>query len=384
MRQPFRTVVIGAGLLLAGGCTAAAGDGDEARDESLDVSLAELVNESARIESDLDAAENRIIRACLESEGFTAHDEEELATPEPVELDSVSGGHYPHEASFPDPAAAAEVGFGMWAQSEEALESGEAEAYEQDHGEWVDEPEPADNSAFTALPEAERRAWYVAYVGEEKALGFEWKFTSDGGVQEGPVTVDRDAMDARFAAPGGCELQMIEAVYGEPRLVEADGEDGFDRWEYRPANPVHESDAWKGVDLAYADAMAGAQAAFTGCLAERGLPGWEFTEAGGLPVWEYFAPLYLDESILQGSDTGAEAPPLPDDVPDDYEDRKAYEIGVAVDFVECDAETGFTEESVRAYDQAHVDAYTAVEDDLYAWQSAMNDALVRAQEVIGG
>jgi hypothetical protein len=388
VRHPIRTAVLGGAVLLAAaGCTAATGDGTAAQEETLDVSLAELVNESARIESELDAAENRIIRACLEAQGFTAHDEEELHTPEPLELESLSGDYYPHEASFPDPDAAAEVGFGQWAQSEEALESGEAAEYEEDHGEWVEDPDPVDNTAFAALPEDERRAWYVAYVGEEKAPGYEWKFTSDGEMMEdpGPVTVDDEDMDAQFAKPGGCELEMIESLYGEPVLVESErDEEGFDRWVYRPANPVHDSGAWTGIETAYAEAVTDAQTAFTDCLAERGHPGWEFTESGGLPVWEYFAPLYLDEDLLEGSDTGVEAPPLPAGLPDDYEGRRAYEITVAVDFTECDAETGYTAASVAAYDQAHIDAYTEIEDDLYAWQTEMNDALVRAQEVIEG
>jgi hypothetical protein len=379
--------MLGAVLLTAACTSSGDGDGANPSEETLDVSLAELVNESARIEAELDAAENRIIRDCLETQGFTVHDEEELHSPEPLVLDGIADDHYPHEATFPDPETAAEVGFGMWAQSEEALESGEATEYEEEHGEWTEETDQVDNSAFASLPEDEQRAWYVAYVGEEKAEGYAWKLTSDGDMLEesGPVTFSDDEADALAAKPGGCELEMIETLYGEPRLIEPETDEaGFDRWVYRPANPVQESGVFNDVETAYAEAMTEPQAAFTDCLAERDLPGWEFTAQGSLPVWEYFAPLYLDEDLLEESDTGVEAPPLPADLPEDYEDRKAFEIAVAVDFVECDAETGFTDASAQAYEQAHIDAYTAIEDDLYAWQSEMNDALVRAQEVIGG
>jgi hypothetical protein len=386
MPHPFRTAVLGGALLLAAGCTADDAPGqDPQTDQAVEVDLVDLLNESARIEADLDAAENRIIRACLETQGFTAHDEEEMATPDPLELEDLAGGVYPHDASFPDPEGAAEYGFGVWAESEEAMESGEAEDYQQTEGEWVDAPDPVDNAAFLALPEDERRAWYVAYVGEEKAAGYNWKFTSDGDELSGAVLFSDDEMDALHAEPGGCELAMIEAVYGEPELIEPEHEDeGFDRWVYRPENPVHGADVLATVETAYAEAMVDAQAAFVGCLAERGHPGWEFTESGGLPVWEYFAPLYMDEELLEESDTGAEAPVLPADLPDDYEGRRAYETAVAVDFTECDAETGYTETSTKTYDAAHVDLYTTIEQDLFAWQEEMREALERAQEVIGG
>lgn len=369
-------------MLAAAACTEKPEE-DGGTGGTVEVDLVDMLNESARLESDLGEAEKRIIRNCLEEAGFTVHDEQELFTPEPLELDQLAADYYPHESYLPDAEEAAQYGFGMWTEADEAWDSGEAEEYLESEETAVEDSAEIDNSGFEALSMDDRKAWYTAYVGAEKAEAFEEMLTP-GGVQ-GAVTFE--AGEDPFAAePGGCEREMIESLYGEPERVEHT-EEGSDiaqvRWLYRPENPSRGGTLLEEVDIAYAESMVAPQDAFVTCLDERGLIGWEFTEWGSLPISEYFVPLYREGEEEFGSDTDVELPDPPADLPPSYEGKKAFEIEVAVDFTECDAEVGFSDASVAAYDEAYTSAYLALEEPTYAWQEEMREAITRAQELIG-
>jgi hypothetical protein len=77
-------------------------------------------------------------------------------------------------------------------------------------------------------------------------------------------------------------------------------------------------------------------------------------------------------------------PEHPEDMPEDYEGQREYEIEMAVDFAECGDETGFREAAATAWEELLAERYQALEQDLYAWQDEMRTALDRAQDVLGG
>ncbi|GAB4008495.1 hypothetical protein GCM10029992_65030 [Glycomyces albus] len=156
-----------AALALTAGCGLLGDDEEPASEEE---QLVQLLNESARLEAELTAAENRIIRSCLEDAGHTVHDEYELMEWAPQERESLSWG-YPHEGFISDAEEAGEYGFGAWAEAPDQWESEEAQDYyEHQEEEYEDEEyEEPDNSAFEALDKDEKWDWYIAYVGEEKA-----------------------------------------------------------------------------------------------------------------------------------------------------------------------------------------------------------------------
>ncbi len=55
---------------------------------------------------------------------------------------------------------------------------------------------------------------------------------------------------------------------------------------------------------------------------------------------------------------------------------------MALDFIECGEELDYAATSADAYEEAHVDAYAAIEEDTYAWQEEMREAISRAQDLI--
>lgn len=349
--------------------------------------LIDMVNENARLEAELRGAEKRIIRSCLEGEGFDTHDEVELSVPEPEERADFSEGFYPHSIFMPAPDLAGEYGFGMWAQAEEGFDSPAAEAYNEATAELVEGPAGIDNAAFEGMSEQDRRAWYVAYVGEERAeADFAWKFVTDGEILSGegePLPGGGD-LDFDAAEPGGCEREMIDALYGDlaqvDRTVETEeGNETETLWVYGPASPDADGAVWVAADAAYAEDVAGVQDAFVDCLDGLGQVGWGFDEAGGLPTFEFFGNLY----------NGTDQSPASGEIPDPpaglagFEDAKAFEIEVAQDFLECDEQVGYTAASVEAWDQGLAEGYAGIEEQAYAWQEEMRAAIGRAQELLG-
>ncbi|WP_335986028.1 hypothetical protein [Glycomyces sp. MUSA5-2] len=411
-------------LALTAGC-GMLGLGEDAEESDAD-RLVEMLNESNRVDAELSAAEFRIVEQCLEAEGYTVHEPWMMQSYEPEEQESLTD-YYPHETFLIDPEEAAEYGFGQWANSPDGWEDPAAEDYYaaeeeeyEDEGTW----EEPDSTEWDALSPEDQYGWYVAYQGQEYA---EWQYgtaqdyadmmngegewaedaveepssdsteeedTSDEAVEEeGSIDFEEDDMGPE-PKPGGCQLEMIEALYGEPELVEEtyEGEGGAEEsytyWTYRPENPAWADEAmWEDIEADYAAKMADLQDELVECITGKGYEGWEFDQYNSLPVYEFFNTLYYqnaseEEQDMMLGDTEAVVPPLPDEAGDSYEEWKAYEIQTAVDFAACGEESGYADASEKAYEDAHVTAYAAIEQDVYAWQEDMRDAISKAQELL--
>jgi hypothetical protein len=411
-------------LALTAGCgMLGMGAEEEASDEER---LVEMLNENRRIESELMAAEFRIVQNCLEAAGHTVHEPWAMQPWEEPEQDALTS-YYPHEDFLIEPEEAAEFGFGQWANSPDGWESQEAEdyyaaeeaEYEEEGGDEYEEP---DTTEWDALTPEEQYSWYVAYEGEEYVLQSQGTEQEYVDMMSGEYSEDEELTEEELAAleeeateddgeieiedegsyeepkPGGCKLEMIEALYGEPRMVEHTYEDGdggsyTDKyWEYRPRNPLYgeegDESMWENMEAEYAAAMADTQAAFIDCITPLGYEGWEFTEYNSLPLWEFFTALYYQDASeeeregMMGDMGDTEVPPLPEDAGSSFEEWKAYEIQMAVDFGECGEEVGYADASEKAYDDAHIKAYKAVEEAVYSWQSDMKDVVTKAQEIL--
>lgn len=408
-------------LALTAGCgMLGIGGGEE--DQSAEERLLQMINEGNRIESDLVTAEYRVVQNCLEEAGFTVHEPWAFQPWEVYEQESLSGG-YPHEEFVIDPEEAKEFGFGAWADSAEAQENGEAEEYWQLQEEkWEEESggedeyvEP-DSTDWDALEPGEQYDWYVAYQGaeyveyqqgtrdqyvaamsaeelsEEEYEALEEDAAAEEIVDDGEIDVEEE--DFTEPKPGGCQLEMIEALYGEPTLTEEsyeeDGGSTYSYWTYRPENPTYgtgeEDSMYDGVLAEYTADMGDVQGKYLDCLTEKGYPDFSFDEWASVPVRMWLHEIYYegvpeDERMVSYGDTDTELPPLPEDLAD-YEAKKAFEIQMATDFGACDEEVGYAKASEKAYDEANIKAYSDIEDEFYAWQQDMQDALTKAQELL--
>jgi hypothetical protein len=415
-------------LALTAGCGMLGIGGEE--EASQEERLVEMLNQSNRIESEVQAAESRIVQNCLEAAGHTVHEPWEMQVYEPGEQETLTY-YYPHEGFLLDAETASQFGFGGWANSpdvdsQEAEDywAAEEEKYEEEEGDenW----EEPDTTEWDALPPEEQYSWYVAYQGEEYAeeyYGSEQDYvdmmSGEDDYTEGELTDEElAALEEEAAAeedgeivvegeesyeapkPGGCQLEMIEALYGEPRMVEytyeEDGGESYTEkyWEYRPKNPASSEgeeegeDMYSRIEAEYTAAMADLQGQFLDCIADLGHEGWEFDEWNGLPTWQFLDALYFqnstdeDRGIYADGGDETEIPELPDDAGSTYEEWKAYEIKMAVDFSKCGEDIGYADASEKAYDEAHIEAYAAIEEDVYAWQQEMKDIITKAQEML--
>lgn len=369
-----------------GGGTAAEGESGAAAVPALE----DMVNESNRLLFELESAEVRIMEACLERDGFTVHDQLFFAVTEPEPQDDLLGEE--HAGTWPPPLdEASAYGFGWWAHEEEA-DPDEVEAYAEATGTVIGSGLEAEleaeggftgfeNDEFQALDPQDQYDWYVAYVGEEAALD-EWGYLIG---EEGRAAPDDDEVFTgdEFAyvqpEPGGCQREMIDALYDDDlRLVEdPEGSKGRSAyWEYRPTNPVDVLANGDEAKTMYHEAMAEADVALVDCLAEHGHPGWEFDEEHSLPTFDYMLELYEGEAADHNH------PDLPDDVPTDYEGKKAFEIAFAVELAECGDETGYREIQKQAWVESQEAFYSSIETEVFAWQEEVKAILTEAQEVL--
>ena len=387
----------------AGACGVLGGEAEEADDE---IRLVEAINEGYRLESELNDAEFRIIQECLKDQGHTVHDQWEFQTWSTYEQESLTE-YSPTESFLPEADVAAKWGFGNWADTDEGWESDDAEEYQDelwgsddDLGETMPD---ADNDEFDALPAREQYDWYAAYHGEDYAEEYySWLLDEDYDAEEaaedasgegrvegefevdGELELETESWDE--PAPGGCKLEMIEALYGEPEQIkENDGDGSYSYWSWGPTSPEHDVD-WEEPYLTYRDKVQDEEYDFLDCVAERGHGDWGFNEWGDLPLWAYFDAIYYEDgdegSMFYAGDAGGQMPDAPEDLPADFEGKKAYEIAVAVDFVECGQESGYKEAADKAWAEVQIDHYLAMEEDLYAWQEELRDAIGKAQEMI--
>lgn len=353
----------------------------------------EALNQSAQLEAELYTAEARIIQQCMEDQGFTVHDQNKLAMPPATERSTLVD-YYPHAIYLPETADAQAWGFGQWTTTEDSAGSPEAADYfaslqEGAPEEWV----PPENGEWDALSPDERYEWYLAYYGEEKGAVYGESFLNPAadledmeaegpaGGEDGELDFGEDASEE--IRPGGCELAMIEALYGEPERSEDD--EGNVTWTFRPESPL--GDEFHNQNrVEYGGRIAEPGSAFLDCVAERGHTGWTFDDGGNLPVADYWLLVYHREELvgLMEGETVPGMPEHPEDMPEDYEGQREYEIEMAVDFAECGDETGFREAAATAWEELLAERYQALEQDLYAWQDEMRTALDRAQDVLGG
>lgn len=398
-----RTRAIGAlgaalALAAAAACTddAGGGDGDAAAVQEFDETrLVDMVNESARLLYELESAEFRIIQNCLEAQNFTVHDQFWFSTREPEEQETLFGaddwGNW-----LPTSEEAAEFGVGSWSITDEGRASPEIEAYYAHKGidPSIEEGMASgdgggglpDNSAFEALAPEDQYAWYTAYFGEAAAAQEYGHLTDadtsgadDTSGTDGEIDLSDD-FDYVQPEPGGCQREMIDALYGDLQLVQTpEGQEYREAtWSYRPLNPMDDFAAYEEFDILYLERIAAVQGELVDCLAERGHPGWEFDEEGSLPIVDYFYELY--EGVADVHDH----PDLPDDAPSDYADQKAFEIAFAVELAACGDETGYRETAEQAWGDTQKEYYLSIETSVYSWQEEIRAILTKAQEAIEG
>lgn len=414
-RRSAAAAVTAAITALAGltACTADGSDGEKEQSaEETKVSLVDLLNENERLFAELYETEPKVTRACLEDQGFTVHDEMALYQSYAVGVDQggLQEDYYDFQNWLPETEMAAEWGFGHWIwrgdqHDEDLLEEYNALLYPEET-EVVEEEYP-DNAAFEALDAEAKIAWYTAYMGEAK-MEYEdraWQLRNPDASEE---EIDRRRSeiqhveddgsiegDLEIIPPdlGGCELTMIESLYGEPELVQenTEMEDGtvveeglaIYNWEYRPeapAVPPNDSEAIAADTAAVTDA-------FLTCVAERGFGEWQFVDDSWLPLPQYFEVVYYGElTPLEGmedpEDIADAMPEVPEDLPSDFEGKKAYEIDMAVAFTECADEAEYRETVMAAYDKAELAAYEAIETELFTYQEELRNALATAQDLL--
>jgi hypothetical protein len=381
-------------LAAAAACTDDPAGGDAAESPPFEETrLVDMVNESARLLYELESAESRIIQNCLELQGFTVHDQLWFSATEPEEQETLFGADDWGDW-LPEVDEAAEFGVGSWAITDEGRASPELDAYNEHRGidasmddamaSGGDGGGASDNAAFEALDPADQYDWYVAYFGEETAAQEFGHLTGedasgDGGSDSGEIDLGDD-FDYVEPEPGGCQREMIDALYEDLHLVEdPEGQEYREAtWAYRPVNPMDDFATYEEFDARYLERIAGVQGELVDCLAEHGHPGWEFDEEGSLPIADYFWELY------EGTADVHDHPDLPDDAPSDYEAQKAFEIAFAVELAECGDETGYRETAAQAWADTQEEYYLSIETAIYSWQEEVRAVLTKAQEVIEG
>lgn len=375
-------------FVLAVSAAAAACTGDEGgergaiEDESR---LLEVVNESLRLEAELAASERRLVEDCLEAQGFTVHDEIELLDRWYVAEQASLVVDYPSDF-LPDPETAAAFGFQQWAYSVAGWATGAGEELNEASELPMFE---VDNTAFDDLPLEDRRAWYAAYAGEEYTSAFAGAPSSaeaDTGGDDGTIDIDPGQQEA--VAPGGCLLDMVEALYGEAEPVAATGGAVGTVWTWGPRSPQEEAD-WAAMREAYRAAAGEPETAFLDCIAAGGWGDWEFDGTGSLPIAAYFNQIYYAGSEIVVVEDGlvvepGSVPEPPADLPGDLESQKAYEIDMALGFLDCAETTGYREDAEAAYRQVQLDVFLDLDEEMYVYQDELRAAIADAQDAIEG
>ncbi|MEU6859798.1 hypothetical protein AB0B28_13115 [Glycomyces sp. NPDC046736] len=388
--RPLIAPALAAALAL-GGCTLF-GDDDPEEPTGAAALLASL-NENRRLEDELGDIERRIVLDCMEEQGHTLHDPYELQIWDTAEQQSLVE-RYPFSGFLLDREIALEWGFGRWASTDQAMTTGVYQEYMERF--W---PEFADaDAAYAEFNELEPEAlldWYIAFMGQDWAVhrtGYEFavEFLD---IEEPQVDPDANLEltgnpDASVApAPGGCVLEMIETLYDQPRPVPVTGQSDAYVWTWGPENPEDSADQ-AALLAEYRSAVAEAEDAMVDCLAEDGREGWVFDDTGALPVGRHLSAVYYPEMEwvgVDGEELDAPAfPAPPTDVPTDLEGRKAFEVELALAFVDCGETSGYREVATAAYDRVQLDFYTSIETELFTYQDDLREALAQAQDVVGG
>jgi hypothetical protein len=366
---------------LAAGCSAVTGaeTGTETAEPSSEAvaeaqRLYQILNASMAVEDGLIEIEHRITKRCLEDEGFHVHDEMKF---QDTDYAAYSAGGYLTNAplrAVPTPEAAEQWGFGVWTEfvrnpgnedlaaellTPEAMAAFAilpAEEYGLDTSEW-----DAEDEAYQA-------AWIEAYTGAPALLGSLKGPEADGE-----------------APPGGCWLEMVETIYGEPHIVEYDAEEGGGEagsfaTTHAP-NPSLEIGEFEETDELYTQ-VESEIVAFESCLIDGGYEGWELGEDFYPPLWEYFGTMYDPAYFEEYGEEGIELPAQPDEIPADFMGVLDLERAMAVDFAACGQESGLRAAVELGWAGMLVEAYGPVETDMVAWQEEMQTHLDSAQDYL--
>lgn len=363
-----------AGALVLSACSEPEPEVTEADVAAIEASL---VNGST-LAWELTQAETRVASMCMQDEGFTVHDTSRLhgnMIPNRFE-----GFDAPY-ARIPTVAQAEKFGFGTWVQATDTdaalamREDVDYLAFTADDMGWLLEAEAEDDSyeEWQAMGEEYHEEWTVAFVGAERAA-------YDAAMSEAFEEADSDAeyedIDVGEQPPfGGCELETIEIVYGEPVHHEVEGD------EYWSKPDTESPLTWIGDGELYAELSADyaeQEEDFLVCVGERGHGEWEFDDFGWLPTGSYLDQLY-------GNGTGGmeNVPPLTDEA-EDAEDPVAYEFAMALDFAQCAEEAGLREGTDEAWARMSVAKVIDREAEVYAWEQRIEDYLANAQEYLAG
>lgn len=330
--------------------------------------LYQIINEGRAVTDELTEIEYRVTKRCLEDKGFTVHDPAQFA---PVNSALYGAAGYLTDApvrAVPTPEAAAQWGFGQWIDHvyededlAEELLTPEARAAFNLPTEDVAEP---DSSEWDAQGKEYQAEWIEAYWGSP---------AYDDGMK---VQLDTQA------PPGGCWLQMVETMYGEPYTVEGeDGEESFPR-THAPS-PVIELGEFEGYEEDLRAEVGDEADAFDSCLIDAGYEGWELGDEFFPPLWLYFSALYSPEMAEElGNEEGVEVPDAPEDIAGDFTAVLEHERAMAGDFAACGQESGLREAVEQAWAALLVERFQPIETDLVAWQQQMQEHLDSAQEYL--
>ncbi|MCC3763335.1 hypothetical protein K3N28_09650 [Glycomyces sp. TRM65418] len=380
LRGPAVLAAVG-GVLAAGACTAETDTGTEgASAEAVSDAVAEaqrlyqIINESRAIEDELIEIEHRVAKRCLEDEGFHVHDPAYFQT---TDYAAYGAAGYLTDApvrAIPTPEAAEQWGFGVWVEFvrnpgnehlvEELLTPEARTAFGILPDDAYGEPDASEWDAEDAEYQA---AWIEAYSGAPAITDS----------LKGP---ERDTE----APPGGCWLEMVETVYGEPHLVEHEGEDG-EEGESLPAahapSPMYGIEEFEDTEALYAQVEAEV-VAFETCLIDGGYEGWELGEGFYPPLWEYFGRMYDPAYFEEYGEEGTELPEAPEEVPSDFTGVLDLERAMAVDFAACGQSSGLRAAVEEGWAAMLVEAYGPIETEMVGWRQEMQGHLDNAQDYL--
>jgi hypothetical protein len=337
-------------------------------DRSDEDRLIAAISEAGDVGHELEEITARLLRRCMEDQGFTVHDEAELFVWPAIEGEDALQFEAP-VGNIPTAEEAAENGFMAWAQTYEGSDL----APEEETPEYMEEYYETMEGPFYDLSSEERDAWELAYYGAEVV---EWYDDAEDELQK--------------PEPGGCDGEVHRAIYGEPnRWVNPDEDDPYVNWEWGSPNPLYADWDHYAQLRDWRDLVRDEETAFLTCLDEGGNPGWDFNDEGQIDTFFYLRDLYPPDP----ANAGIEFDPLPDwqlalmpevpaDAPYDYDTAFAMEVALAEDFAACADDTGYREAGQTQWRAMIIGRMLEHEPEVYAWQEEWNGYLATAQDLL--
>lgn len=316
---------------------------------------------------ELTQAETRVASMCMQDLGFTVHDR-----------NLMHGMMVPHRfegfaspyARIPTVEQAEEFAFGEWihhADTDAALAMREDLDYLAFAGSemgWNDPTEYEEYQEWKALGEEYQQEWLEAFLGPERLEYQEAMNAGEDPVDEPPF--------------GGCELETIEIVYGEPVHLERDWGSFWVRPDLEsPLTWIGDGELYEELSAEYIDQ----EQDFLACVEDRGHGQWRFGDFGSLPLSWYVGQFYGDDTSYDGMEE--EVPPL-SDAAEDAEDPVAFEFAMALDFAECAESSGLRDGAEERWARMHVERLIGREAEVYAWEQEIEGYLANAQDYLAG